>query len=48
MVIPLQGKLCKCGCGKEVEAYRKGFRNFVYGHSRKNTHIQKINIIKCA
>ena len=40
--------LCKCGCGKEVKAYRKGFRNFVYGHSRKNTHIQKINIIKCS
>lgn len=39
--------LCKCGCGQEVKAYRKGYRSFIYGHARKNTHIQKVNMIHC-
>jgi hypothetical protein len=41
--------LCKCGCGKEVKAYRKGYRIFIHGHNRKGlTDIQKVNMIKCS
>jgi 5-methylcytosine-specific restriction endonuclease McrA len=40
--------LCKCGCGREVKAYRKGYRSFIHGHNRKGlTDIQKVNMIQC-